>query len=96
MVETDTHNINEEKDFKLLGYNTFFQTKNNPSEKTRIVCLIESKKVGSQEIKLRKDLMSDKFPSIWIEIERNHERNILVCGYYREWSMDGKKTTTLS
>ena len=35
--------------------------------------------------------MTSKFPSIWIEIERKHERNILVCGFYREWSIDGQK-----
>ena len=39
--------------------------------------------------------MSSKFPSIWLEIEREHERNILACGFYREWSVDGQKTNQL-
>ena len=33
--------------------------------------------------------MTDKFPSIWVEVQNNSENDILICGYYREWSNDG-------
>ena len=35
--------------------------------------------------KVRLDLMSDKFSSIWIEIGHRNQRKILVCNLYREW-----------
>ena len=95
LVETDTNSIIEEKYYKIIGYNTIIlQAKEKITDKTKIVCLINSEKVEKQEIKLRPDLMSSKFPSIWIEIEREYERNILACGFYREWSIDGQKITS--
>ena len=33
--------------------------------------------------------MCKTFPSIWLELKQQHKRNILVCGFYREWSNDG-------
>ena len=42
-------------------------------------------------IKLRTDLMNPKFPSIWLEEKREFEKNLLIGGFYREWSHDGIK-----
>ena len=33
------------------------------------------------------------FPSIWLELKQNHKHNILICGFYREWSNDGLLNT---
>ena len=33
--------------------------------------------------------MSKKFPSIWLELKQNHKQNILLSGFYREWSNEG-------
>ena len=33
--------------------------------------------------------MSKHFPSIWLEQKQNHSQNILICGFYREWTNDG-------
>ena len=33
--------------------------------------------------------MSEKFPSIWLEVKQSYSKNVLVCGLYREWSSDG-------
>ena len=40
-------------------------------------------------IKFRSDLKCKTFPIIWLELKQQHKRNILVCGFYREWSNDG-------
>ena len=48
-----------------------------------IICLTKEEEVNSSNIKLRLDLMSDKFPSIWLEVLQDHNKNILVCGLYR-------------
>ena len=42
--------------------------------------------------KTREDLMSVDFPSIWMEVKQSVGKNVLVCGYYREWSKNGRKT----
>jgi hypothetical protein len=38
--------------------------------------------------------MSTKFPAIWTEINREHQKNLLICGFYREWNRDGLKNET--
>ena len=35
--------------------------------------------------------MNPKFPSIWLEEKREFEKNLLIGGFYREWSHDGIK-----
>ena len=59
-------------------------------EKVRVVYVF--KEELSSKIKVREDLMSIEFPSIWLEVKQNTGKNLLVCGYYREWSKNGKKT----
>ena len=86
LVEADSYHINEESDYKLANFNTLFHKKLNPNDKTRIICLTKIDGNSNQTFKLRPDLMSDKFPSIWIEVENKSEKNVLICGYYREWS----------
>ena len=36
-------------------------------------------------VKVRNDLMSDKFISVWLELGKPPQRKILVCILYREW-----------
>ena len=43
----------------------------------------------NESISLRQDLMNNSFPSIWLELHQQHKQNILICGFYREWSNDG-------
>ena len=33
--------------------------------------------------------MTSEFPSIWCEQRRANEKNVLLCGFYREWSTEG-------
>ena len=38
-------------------------------------------------VKLRPDLMCDKYPSIWMEVGLPRHRKFLVCQTYREWQL---------
>ena len=89
LVETDTNSIVDEKDFKLTGFKTVFPLKDVTNQKTRIVALISEK---IENIKVRTDLMDASFPSIWCEEVRENESNLLMCGFYREWSHEGERT----
>ena len=75
----------------IAGFKTWLPLKKENSEKTRIVLLM---KLDKPEMKLREDLMSPNFPSIWVEEEielgkissgfptklmRNHVAMILQC-----------------
>ena len=88
LVETDsdTTSILEEKDYKLKGYHTVFALRKEEDLKTKLFFLFDEKCVN---FKVRTDLMSPEFPSIWCEIVREKEKNFLVCGFYREWSHEG-------
>ena len=88
LVETDTYAILEEGDYKVTGYKTVFPLKEEKNQKTRIVALIVEE---NKNIKIRQDLMDEKFPSIWLEEERVNESNLLMCGFYREWTQDGER-----
>ena len=87
LVETDSQMINEEKDYRIENYRTVFQKKENPNDQTRMIGLLHES--IQQTTTIREDLMEGSFPSIWIEVERENERNLLVCGFYREWTRKG-------
>ena len=89
LVETDSYVILEEKDYTITGFKTVFPLKDANNQKTRLITLITEKNVN---IKVRMDLMNPKFPSIWLEEERENESNILMCGFYREWTPEGVRT----
>ena len=44
---------------------------------------------------IRNDLMSDKFPSIWLEIKSEGKPSVTLGGFYREWSHNGVKNVPL-
>ena len=90
LVEVDTNLIKIKTDFILAGYETVVQKRKSDEEKVRVVWVF--KEELSSEIKVREDLMSNEFPSIWLEVKQNTGKNLLVGGYYREWSKNGKKS----
>ena len=69
LTETDTRAVLKETDYQLAGYNTILPKKVNDLEYTRIIALVSHK--ISNRIKVRNDLMSPNFPSIWLEISEN-------------------------
>ena len=85
LVETDTVHINE-KDYKIKGFKTILPLKKVITQKTRLSMLIDENK---DNIQVREDLMSNEFPSIWCEEKRENGKNVLICGFYREWSSEG-------
>ena len=72
--------ILDEKDYKLKGFKTGIRKKKLRTDKTRIIALCREEMSGDIQLKTRPDLSSDKFPSIWIEVTNNLEKNVLVCG----------------
>ena len=79
LVETDTNMIMSEKDYKLKGFNTVFQNKKEGNEKTRIIALCNEKQMNEKSLKHRGDLSNEKFPSIWLEVQNETGKNVLIC-----------------
>ena len=59
---------------------------NDQLEVSRVVCYMHQ----SLMCKVREDLMSDQFSSIWVEIGLPRRSKILVCQLYREWRYLGQ------
>ena len=59
---------------------------NDNLQVSRVVCYKHQSLVG----KVREDLMSDQFSSIWLEIGLPGKRKFLVCQLYREWRYLGQ------
>ena len=90
LVEVDSSMINEEKDFRIENYATIFQKKEKANDQTRIIGLVHSS--ITQTTTTREDLMDESFPSIWLEVKIENEKNILIGGFYREWTKNGDNT----
>ena len=48
------------------------------------------------DFKLRNDLSSADVSSLWLEIEREHHKNLLIAGVYREWGNANNPTKNRS
>lgn len=86
LVETDTRSIKEEKDYKIGEYKTVLPKQKDTETNIRIIGLIAEK--ISTRVKVRTDLMSEDFPSIWLELEREKRKKLIIGGFYREWRKD--------
>ena len=85
LTESDTKYA---KSFNLSGYTTVTQMSGCELGTVRIIALVKNN-IGANIVE-RKDLMSETFPSIWLEIQDKHKSRTLVGGFYRQWSYDGK------
>jgi len=90
LVETDITMLNGKEDYKIEGYETILQKTDQNMEKIRIIGLIEEEMRNIT--KVRTDLMTKEFPSIWFEITRSKQKNLLICGFYREWTRNGNNS----
>ena len=90
LVEVDSSMINEEKDFRIENYATIFQKKEKANDQTRIIGLVHSS--ITQTTTTREDLIDESYPSIWLEVKIENEKNILIGGFYREWTKNGDNT----
>ena len=87
LTETDTKRSNL-ANYSLQGYSTHFQMGDEDSSNIRIVALVKDN--SGIVFKLREDLMSKSFPSIWLEAEDKYRSKSLFGGFYRQWSSNGK------
>ncbi len=90
LVETDITMLNGKEDYKIEGYETILQKTDQNMEKIRIIGLVEEEMRNIT--KVRTDLMTKEFPSIWLEITRSKQKNLLICGFYREWTRNGNNS----
>ena len=70
-------------DYDLITCNTL---NNEALQVSRVVVY----KHNSLVVKVREDLMSDKFSSIWLEVGLPGRSRFLVCNVYREWQYLGQ------
>ena len=67
----------------MQDYNLFFSsTLNNPNLAVSRACVYVHKDL---KVKVRDDLMNDKFSSVWLELGKPRQKKLLVCIVYREW-----------
>ena len=67
LTETDSQNLINEDSYVIKGYKSFLPLKNPNINVVRIVCLVKENLLPF--IKVRSDLMSEDFPSIWLEYQ---------------------------
>ena len=82
-----SHDVNE---VQIENYNLFFsETLNNENLKVSRVVVYVHKSIACR---VRKDLMSNTFSSIWLEIHLSRQKRFLVCHAYRDWQYLDQET----
>ena len=79
LTETDTKSIQKEEDYAIDGYTTILPCFNKNNPKIRIIALVKNE--DANNFKCRKDLMSDLFPSIWLEYTDRNKQHSLISGF---------------
>ena len=87
LTETDSQKLNLNK-YNITGFTTFLQLCEEEGDTVRIIALVRDN-IGL-DIKMRQDLMSNTFPSIWLEAQDEFKSKSMFGGFYRQWSDDGK------
>ena len=92
LTETDTRSLSNEETYIIKGYKTILPIIKMNKNLVRIICLV--KEVLMPKIKVRLDLMSVEFPSIWLEYQTEPgKKPIIISGFYRVWTKDGDKSS---
>ena len=70
-------------DVQIQNYNLFFaNTLQNPQlNVSRVAVYVHE----SLSVKVREDLMSESFSSIWLEVGQPRQKKFLVSNVYRDW-----------
>jgi hypothetical protein len=63
----------------IEGYKSVPTLRSNPLQKVRVLTLV--KETLFSQVKVRTDLMSENFASVWLQLN-----GLLVCQFYREWT----------
>ena len=62
---------------------------NDPGDVVRIICLVKNSIYPY--VSKRRDLMSNEYPSIWLEITgKVNQKSLLLAGFYRGWNSNGE------
>ena len=77
------HDLSE---VQIEDYELILTMDNANLEYSRVVVYKHSSIIG----KVRKDLMSPQFSSVWLECGLPRKRKFLVCNLYREWQYLGQ------
>ena len=94
LTETDTKSLSKEEDYCIQGYKTILPITDPKSGLVRIIGLVKEEHIP--HIKIRLDLMSKEFPSIWFEYRADqNKKSTLLAGFYRVWTQDGEKVNQL-
>ena len=70
------------EDQKIPGYKTVVGALSAVNNKVRIMAFVSN----ALQTQVRVDIMEDQLQTLWLEISRQNQKNILVGGIYREWS----------
>ena len=89
LQETDISGHDEKNPFKLSGFDTHVPITHGL--KTRL--LVFTRSGGFNRVIRCDDLMSDMFPSVWLEIHQGRKQ-FHFCGLYRKWK-DHKGNTSI-
>ena len=82
-----SHDVNE---VQIENYNLFFsETLNNENLKVSRVVVYVQKSIACR---VRYDLMSNTFSSIWLEVHPPRQKKFLVCHAYRDWQYLNQET----
>ena len=86
-----SYNLTNEDSYVLQGYKTILPKIKCGENLVRIICLV--KECILPLIKIRRDLMSEDFPSIWLEYQSDSKKkSTLISEFYRVWTHNGLKT----
>ena len=83
ITESYVHQNDQLEDIQIQGYDILLcNTIRNQLLKVSRVAVYVSKELI---YKVRHDLMSDNFSSIWLEAGKPRQKKMLICYAYREW-----------
>ena len=88
LTEADTKKTSAEN-YKLQGFTTIAQRCEGEDDVVRIIALVKDD--PSLRFKVRLDLMTETFPSIWIEVADKYKSSTIIGGFYRQWSAKGER-----
>ena len=85
--ETDTKHIETKKDYQIKGYDTILPKISTAQKTVRILCLVKNNLM--EMVRCCEELMSEDFPSIWLELNLAGIKKTIIGGCYREWNNNG-------
>ena len=81
LTETDTKNLSTESDYLIQEYKTILPIIDPKCGVVRIISLVKENLLPN--LKVRSDLMSKEFPSIWLEFKADqNKKSTLIAGFY--------------